>query len=96
VDCGCAASLPGLRFIVFVKVGLGGAGFLTEFTELTKLADHQELGCRRAAVGVILSDASLSSVLSVSSVVNLFRISTSFVSFSVIRRPSVHTATSRG
>ena len=66
-------------------MGLEGAGFLTELTELTKLADHQELGYRRAATALLLSDASISSVLSVSSVVILFRFFTSFVSFSVIQ-----------
>ena len=48
-----------------MKVGLEGAGFLTELTELTKLADPQELGYRRAAVGLLLSDTSISSVISV-------------------------------
>jgi hypothetical protein len=63
----------------------GLTSFWTELTELTKLADHQELGYRRAAVGLLLSDASISSVISVSSVVILFRFFTSFVSFAVFR-----------
>jgi hypothetical protein len=48
------------------KVCLEGAGFLTELTELTKLADHQEVGSWRAAVRLLLSDTLVSSVLSVS------------------------------
>ena len=49
------------------------------------MADHQELEFRRAAAGLLLSDASISSVISVSSVVILFRFFTSFVSFAVFR-----------
>jgi hypothetical protein len=57
-------------------------GLVVFLTELTKFSDHQEVGSSHAEVRLLLSDTRVSSVLSV---VKLFRVFTSFVSFSVIR-----------
>ena len=72
----------------FCESGFGGGWFFDRIYGINKIGESSGAWMPRAAVGVILSDASISSVLSVSSVssvVIMFRFFTSFVSFSVIQ-----------